>query len=280
MTGVNEAQREAWNGESGLRWTADADGRDRVIAGVTAVLLEAAALQSGERVLDVGCGCGATTIAAAEIVGRDGPVVGVDVSEPMLAVARQRVADAALPNVSFHCTDAQTHSFEPRAHDVAISRFGTMFFDDPAAAFTNIARTLRPAGRLGMATWQPLVANQWLTVPGAELLRYGTLPETAGPGPGMFALSDPTMITDVLTEAGLTDVDVEAVTVALHLGADVEQAVEYLAGMGVGRAMLATIPERDHAEALDAVRAALVDHATDEGVHLDGAILVTTATNR
>ncbi len=278
MTASNQDQHDAWNGESGQRWITDADGRDRVMTSVAGTLLDAAHLAHGERVLDIGCGCGATTLAAARAVGSAGGVLGVDVSDPMLSVARQRVADAAIDNVTLLQADAQTHRFVGRGVDVAISRFGTMFFDDPAAAFANIASALRPGGRLCIATWQPLIANPWLTVPGGALLRYGSLPETGGAGPGMFAQSDPDTINTVLAGAGFVDIDIRPIAVPLDLGADVDAATAHLADTGVGRAALATIPTDQHLAALDAVREALGDHLDNDGVHLDGAIFLSTAT--
>ena len=277
MTTANESERDAWNGESGERWIADADGRDRVMANVADALIAAAGLRTGEAVLDIGCGCGATTLAAARAVGADGSVLGVDLSEPMLGVARDRVADAALANVTLVASDAQTHAFEPGGRDVAISRFGTMFFDDPTAAFTNIADALRPGGRLCMVTWQPLLANDWLTVPGGALLQYGSPPESVASGPGMFAQSDAEVVAGILQRAGFTEIGVRPCTVPLHLGADLDRATTHLANTGPGRAMLATIPEDQRAGALEAVRTALTDHLTDDGVHLDGGILLTTA---
>ena len=280
MTTPNQTERDNWNGESGQRWIADADGRDRVMTAVADTLLDAAQLRRGEQVLDIGCGCGATALAAARAVGSDGTVLGVDVSEPMLSVARQRLTDAAIDNVALIQADAQTHPFVAQGVDIAMSRFGTMFFDNADAAFVNLASALRSGGRLCIATWQPLIANQWLTVPGGALLRYGSLPESGGPGPGMFAQSDPDTIDTVLTGAGFVDIEIRPDAVPLHLGVDIDDATAHLADTGVGRAVLATVPEDQHPAALDAVREALVDHLGDEGVLLDGAILLTTATVR
>lgn len=273
---ANQEAFEAWNGESGRRWVLDPDRRDEFAAPVGDALLAAAQLRAGEIVLDVGCGCGATTLAAAEAVGSTGAAQGVDLSEPMLEVARRRREDAGATNVTFTLADAQTHPFEP-VHDVVVSRFGTMFFDDPTAAFTNIATGLRPGGRLCIATWQPLLANDWLTIPGAELLRYGTFPDTSSGGPGMFAQSDPAVITGTLDAAGYADITVQAVDVMLRLGDDARDATEHLAEMGTGRAVLATIAEQDRAAALAAVTAVLADHVGPDGVQLSGGILLTTA---
>jgi len=275
---VNQAQRDNWNGDSGHRWVADADRRDAVLAPVADALLTVARIQPGESILDLGCGCGATTILAATHAGPGGTAHGIDLSEPMLAVARQRAHDAGLSTVSFTHADAQTHPLGGAAHDTVISRFGTMFFDDPVAAFINIGRAVRPGGRLVIATWQPLDANDWLIVPGSALLRYGSLPEGQPGAPGMFAQADPGLLRSTLTHAGWTMVDSRAVTVALRLGDDPADATDYLADSGTGRAVLETVPDADRPAALAAVADALAAHTADDGVYLDAAIWITTGT--
>lgn len=278
---ANAEQHTAWNGDSGQRWVADADRRDRVMAPIADALLTKADLRSGDQVLDLGCGCGATTLAAAAAVAPAGHVVGIDLSAPMLAVARTRAADRVATNVTFVFGDAQTHPLPPDRFAVAISRFGTMFFADPVAAFANIATGLAPGGRLCLATWQPLAANDWLMVPGAALLRYGQLPEaTPGAPPGMFAQSEPDAVTATLRRAGFADIGLDAVTVGLTLGRDPVQATGYLANTGIGLAVLATIPDDQHDAALDAVRAVLAERADDAGVQLAAAIWIVTATRR
>jgi SAM-dependent methyltransferase len=277
MTAPNQAEYDDWNGENGQRWVADADRRDRVLDAVATAVLDAARIQPGENVLDIGCGCGATTIAEAKAAGSGGSVDGIDISEVMLSVARTRLDQAHLDTIRLVAADAQTHPFEAARYDVAVSRFGTMFFDDPVAAFTNIGRGLRSGGRLCLATWQPLVANDWLTIPGAELLRFGSLPNGDGEGPGMFAQSEPETLTAVLTAAGFVDINARPVTVVLRLGDDPADATDYLAAGGPGRAVLATITEADRPAALDAVRQALTAYHGADGVHLNGAVLITTA---
>jgi len=277
---ANIDQYEVWNGESGRRWVADHDRRDRAMEAVSVALLGEAGLVAGESVLDVGCGCGATSIAAARAVTPAGTVVGIDLSAPMLQVARDRAEVAGVTNVSFEFGDAQVHDISFDAFDVAISRFGTMFFADPVAAFANIAGALRPGARLCVATWQPLAANDWLTIPGAALLRYGSPPPAAGDGPGMFAQSDPAVIARTLAGSGFAAIAVEPVTVSLALGGDVDDAVDYLAATGVGRALLDTIPAADRPAALDAVGGVLADDVDDTGVHLDAAVWITTASRR
>lgn len=276
MTTANQTQHDTWNGNGGLRWVADADRRDAVLAPVADALLAAARIQPSESVLDVGCGCGATTIAAVTHAGPAGTAHGIDLSEPMLAVARRRALEAGVTTVAFTAADAQTHAFAGADHDAVISRFGTMFFDDPVAAFTNIRGAARSGARLFIATWQPLGLNQWLTVPGAALLRYGTLPDSPPGGPGMFSQADPDLLRSTLTRAGWTSVDSRAVSVTLRLGDDPADATDYLADGGVGRAVLETVPAPEKAAALQAVTDALAPHTTSDGVHLDAAIWITT----
>lgn len=275
---ANQSQFEAWNGESGLRWVARADQRDRVLAPVADALLDAACPSLGSRVLDVGCGCGATTLAAATAVGDRGWATGIDLSAPMLDVARGRATAAALGNTTFVHGDAQTHAFPPGSVDLVIGRFGTMFFADPVAAFTNLRSTLGPSGRLCIATWQPLAANEWLTVPGAALLRHTEMPPTAPGEPGMFAQSEPEIVTAVLTAAGFADIRIEAHDVTFTLGETVDEAVDHLADSGPGRILLESIPEGpDRDAALADVGDALVEYSSDSGVRLGGGVWLIAA---
>jgi SAM-dependent methyltransferase len=248
---ANTDEYEAWNGDSGHRWVVDADRRDHILAPVADALLAAAQL---------------------------GGVYGIDLSEPMLEVARRRADVSGLSNTTLLQGDVQTHRFTGRA-DVAISRFGTMFFADEVAGLANMRGALRPGGRLCIATWQPLEANDWLTIPGAALLRYGTLPDTEAGGRGMFAQSDVENVSWTLHAAGYADPQFQPVTLTLTLGADPDEAADYLAGTGPGRAALEAVPEDQRSAALDAVRAALADHTQPEGVRLGAAIWIITAGN-
>ena len=275
---ANQAQAEAWNGESGARWVATADERDRILAPVADALFAAAELTTGDQVLDIGCGCGVTPLRAAALVGDTGSATGIDLSVPMLDVARQRAEVGGASHSTFICADAQTYGFSPNSVDVVISRFGTMFFSDPVAAFVNIGTALRPDGRLCLATWQPLMANEWLTVPGAALLPHADVPASTPDGPGMFAQSDPEAVTDVLRAAGFVDVSLEDAEVTFTLGQTPDEAVAYLADSGPGRALLEAIPDgaaRD--AALADVSAALVDLHDEAGVRLGGGIWLVSA---
>jgi SAM-dependent methyltransferase len=275
---ANTEQYEAWNGNSGHRWVTDADRRDHILAPVADALLAAAHLTTGESVVDIGCGCGATTLAAARAVGSAGSVCGIDLSEPMLGVARRRAEASDRADITLVQGDVQTHRLAAD-FDAAISRFGTMFLADQTAALVNIRGGLRPGGRLCLATWQPLEANDWLTIPGAALLRYGGFPAAEAGGPGMFAQSDADNVTATLQAAGYADPQLEPVSLSLTLGADPDEAVDYLAGTGVGRAILDAVPDDQRPASLDAVRAALAAHTDAGGVRLGAAIWLVTADN-
>ena len=172
----NADQREQWARE-GAQWVAEADRYDTMFQPFGEAVLAAASLAPGERVADVGSGNGALTIEAARRVGPTGMALGIDISTPMLDLARRRATQAGTGNVKFVEADAQVHPFGGGSLDAILSRFGVMFFDDPQAAFANLAGALRPGGRLAFACWQDLFQNEWMLVPGAAAAQYVGLPE-------------------------------------------------------------------------------------------------------
>jgi ubiquinone/menaquinone biosynthesis C-methylase UbiE len=161
----NAVQAEHWNGTEGHHWAAHHERYEAMLGPFGVHVLDAVEIQPGERVLDVGCGTGDLSLAAARAVGSADRVVGIDLSVPMLETARRRASTAGLGNASFVAGDAQGHGFRESEFDVVVSRFGVMFFTDPVAAFTNLARALRPGGRLGFVCWQDAGVNDWMLVP-------------------------------------------------------------------------------------------------------------------
>lgn len=280
MSIANTAQAEQWNsGEGVAHWISNQARYDRMHAPFTAMILEAAALRPGRHVLDVGCGCGGTTLAAARLIA-PGPAVGLDLSAPMLVRARSGAEAAGLGNVAFQQGDAQVYPFGPARFDTVISRFGTMFFADPVAAFANIRSATRPGGRLVFVCWQPRAANQWLLVPGAALAQHVPPADFgSGDGPGMFAFADPDRPRQILARAGWRDVEItsEHASILVGGGGSVEDAVRFLRTASMGRTMLAGADADTADRALASLRAALARHADADGVRLDAAVWLVQA---
>jgi len=240
-----------------------------------------AGVRAGECVIDVGCGTGTLAMQLAAAVGAHGSVLAIDIAEPLLAAARRRCLHGGHANVRLLRADAQTHRFERGCHDVVVSRLGVMFFDDPVAAFANLASALRPGGRLAFASWGPLAANPWFVLPlevGIE--RLGP-PEPQPPrAPGPLALSEPDYIDEVLSGAGFADVRIDQVDTHLPGARSTRDEAELMSLFGP----LARLMRERGAD--EATRLTLVDRladrlarfATADGVRLPAAVHLTTAT--
>jgi SAM-dependent methyltransferase len=280
MTIANREQAEHWNNSDEVgHWITQQTRYDGQLSVFVEMLIDGASLHAGDRVLDVGCGCGATTHAAARIVA-PGTAVGIDLSGPMLECARTDAAAAGLANASFEQGDVHVHAFDRDAFDAVISRFGIMFFDDPVAAFTNLHNATRSDGRLAFVCWQPLTENEWLLVPGAAIAEHLPLPEGGDPNaPGMFAFADPARVKQVLTDACWHDITVTSKHTPMLIGGGgtVDDTVEFLRTGSIGRTLLAGAEPEVAERALRAVRAALEERANDRGVELDAAVWLVQA---
>jgi SAM-dependent methyltransferase len=279
---ANERQAEAWNGPESAHFVDHADRYDRQLEPITQALLERANAEAGQVVLDVGCGSGATTLAAA---ARAEHVVGVDLSRPLLELARRRAQAANIHNAEFVIADAQTHDFATGGFDLFISQFGLMFFDDPLRAFTNIRGSLRSGGRATFVSWQGLRANEWLMLIGDAVSRHLELPEFGGQsrGPGMFALCEPAEITSLLGAAGFDHVECDscASTIVIGGGGSLDDSVDFLLGMGMARGLLGLVDTSARDDVLRTVRSDLVDRYEDGvGLRLGAAAWVVTAQSR
>lgn len=229
----NEAQSEYWNGDAGQNWVRNADKLDLLLQPFIEELLKRVHLNQSEHVLDIGCGAGALTLSAAAIVGPERGAVGVDVSAPLVNLARSRAAVSGQP-ATFVVDDASAFRAE-KPLDAAISRFGVMFFDDPAEAFTSIRRNLRPEGRLAFVCWAPLRENPWATIAldAVSTMLTDPLPSPAPGTPGPFSMADADDIRAVLHGAGWRGVQVEAFRPELVLpGETVPEIAEFLMQMG------------------------------------------------
>jgi SAM-dependent methyltransferase len=211
--GANATQRDYWNTIAGPRWVGLEGFVERRVRAVNDLLLARSRVSSGERVLEVGCGTGAFTVPLAEAVGERGEVLGADISSAMLTAARKRLAEAGLRNVSLIEADAQTHRFEPGRFNLITSRFGVMFFADPAAAFANLLPASRPEGRLCFACWGPLEANRHWLIPYEVALRHLGPPAPKPPrAPGPMAFADPDYVRSFLGAAGFAAIEIHRET--------------------------------------------------------------------
>jgi SAM-dependent methyltransferase len=276
---TNQAQIEYWNQQSGPKWVAQQGELDRLLASLGLAAMERLSPLAGASVIDVGCGCGDTTLALADRTGPSGAVLGVDISGPMLARARERAAGR--PNVTFLQADAQTHRFEPASADALFSRFGVMFFADPAAAFANLRSALRPGGSVSFVCWQRLDRNPWCLVPLGAMAPHVQLPPPPAPGePGPFAFGDPDRVRGILEGAGFATVRLETLEQPLRIGTGgLDEAVTFTLDAGPAARFLKDVAADVKARVRDAVGAALAPYAGPHGVSLDGACWIVTARN-
>jgi SAM-dependent methyltransferase len=258
-----------WNGPAGLRWVTAQEQLDRLLAPFQEALLAHARPAPGERAVDVGCGCGATTLAVAAAVAPGGAALGLDVSAPMLARARERAVGLAA--ATFVEADAATHRLDPPA-DLLVSRFGVMFFADPGAAIANLLRLLQPGGRLAFVCWRALEENPWASIPFAAASgALGVAAPLDAEGPGPFAFADAARVRRLLQAAGFEAITVDPVDREMVLGSDLEEAVTFASFGGPTARLLAGVDEASRARAEGAVREALAPHARAGGVALGGA---------
>ena len=227
---ANAAQRRYWNTVAGPRWVAAPGFRERRNQESLALLLGRLGLTGGERVLEIGCGTGALTLPLAAVVGEHGQVVAVDISEPMLGAARQKIGERGLHNVTLLLGDAQVFELEPAAFDLATSRMGVMFFADPAAAFRNIGGALKPGGRLVFACWGPLAENRhWLISYDVALRHLGPPAPQPAHEPSPLAFANPDYIRRILAAASFAEITVERAHPAIICGSPEEEAGQALA---------------------------------------------------
>lgn len=281
---ANSDQREYWNGADSREWVEHPDRFDEMLGPFGELLLERAAPDVGSRVLDLGCGSGALTLEAARLVGDDGHALGVDLSTAMIENARRRATQAGATNVRFEVADAQVGDLGG-PHDLALSRFGIMFFADPVAAFANVASSLTVGARLQVVCWAPALDNDWVAVPMGAMLEVlgapsGELPPPDQPGP--FRYADPGPLLDTLEQAGFVDAAAERVDTALLLGGrgSMEHVLGFLAGSGMFRALLGDVAPDVRADVLASVEGALTPYRVDDGVRIGAAVWLVSARRR
>ncbi len=276
--GANQEQIDFWSGVAGQRWVAAQRDMDRTIRPLGEAALTALDLAPGLRVLDVGCGCGDTTLAIAARVGPSGRVFGVDVSEPMLARARERAKDAPGAPIEFEFADASSTPL--RTVDRIFSRFGVMFFDEPVGAFRHLRSSLAPGGRIAFVCWRPLTANPWARIPlEAAVSVLGPSPTQPAPdAPGPFAFGDAARLRAILGYAGLHDVAIEPFDVDLSWTTDgSDEAVrETFVRIGPAARRLVDAPDDLRDRAIDAIMEALLPYRSPSGLVMPAAVWIVT----
>ena len=274
----NADQIAYWNGAGGLRWAQRQPVQDILLQPVADLIIDRAKIRSGERVLDVGCGSGSTTFAFAKAVGPSGHVMGIDISAPMLAVARE-VTPPGSP-VEFALADATIHPFAPESFDLLASRFGVMFFADPALSFANLRKAMRRTGRLAFACWREARSNPFFMVPLQAVYQHvPKMPQVGPEEPGPFAFASEERVKRILDAAGFSEVAMEPVDLALDvaIGGGLEAAVRSAIEIGPAARALTDHPPETVAAATQSIREALRPLAKGQTVLLDAAIWIVTA---
>ena len=277
MAIANTEQAEAWDGHEGDQWTENADRYEGASWRVVAPLMRPDRFEPADRVLDVGCGTGLTTLDAARLVS-DGHATGVDLSNRMLGFARDRAATEGVANVTFVQADAQVHPFEPASADVLISSFGAMFFNDPDAAWANLATALRPGGRMAVLAWRELQENEWLMGIRQALALGRELGFPPPDAPTPFSLADPDRVRRILGGAGFTDIELEPIDEPMEVGRDADDAYEFVSQIGIVEGLLDGIDEAGRAEGLANLRDLIKAHESAQGVLLPTAAWLIKAT--
>jgi SAM-dependent methyltransferase len=274
----NADQIAYWNGPAGGRWADRQAAQDILLGPVADILIDRAKPVSGERVIDVGCGSGATAIAFGRKVAPSGHVFGIDVSNPMLERARAS-APKDLP-IDFVLADATVYPFDPQSVDLLASRFGVMFFADPVLSFTNMRKALRPSGRLAFACWREPRENPWMLAPLQAVYKHvPKLPPQGPEDPGPFAFASEERVNRILSAAGFTNIAMEPCPLSLDIaiGGGLDAAVQSVLGIGPSNRALEGQPAEIRAAAIQSIREMLTPLAKGNTVPLAGSIWIVTA---
>jgi SAM-dependent methyltransferase len=280
MHADNAAQVDYWNRTAGQRWTDRQAEQDELLRPISELLMAAADARPGQRVIDIGCGCGDTTLDLAARVSPNGEVLALDISEPMLQRARER-APKTLP-ARFVLADATVYDFEPEWADLAASRFGVMFFADPARSFANLRKGLKPGARLAFVCWREAKQNPWMTIPLREARKHAPpLPETNPEDPGPFAFADNQRVRRLLGAAGFADIEIAPRDLDLDvaIGRGLDAAVASAMGIGPTSRILDGQSNAVRAAAAADIKKALAERAKGASVPLGAAIWLVTASN-
>jgi ubiquinone/menaquinone biosynthesis C-methylase UbiE len=274
----NNDQRALWNGADAEYWVREQERMDRTLAPVTGPLLSFAAPVAGSTVVDVGCGCGTTTIELARAVGPVGRVVGVDVSEGMLGLAEERLREFG--NATCLLGDAAELPLGEIGAELIVSRFGVMFFGNPTAAFANLRTALIPGGRLRFACWRPIAENPWLQIPLHAVYEHvPRMPRPDAEEPGPFSFGDTARVERILEAAGFEAICFTPLDVQIDLapGGTLDEATAQSSSVGPAKRALKEQPDDARAAAVESIRRALAPYVSPAGVKLAGAVWLVAA---
>jgi ubiquinone/menaquinone biosynthesis C-methylase UbiE len=276
-TSPNADQITYWNTRAGDTWAAMQKRIDAQVGPLGLQGIEQLAPRKGEKLVDIGCGCGTTTFELARRVGASGHVTAVDISKPMLNVARQSADHAGASNVAFLEADAQVHAFAPASFDALFSRFGVMFFGDPIAAFKNLVAALKPrSGRLTFVCWRPLKENPWMATPLKAAMQHLPPQPSADPlAPGPFAFADAERVKGILTQAGFREIAIMPHDQKVELGT-LRDAAEHCTRVGPLARLLAENPEAVHS-VKETLRSTLREYDVDGLVKMDAGVWIVSA---
>lgn len=281
MSEANAEQSTYWNDQAGPKWVALQSHLDAMLTPIGVAALDRLGDIAGAAVLDVGCGCGATTLEIARRVGPRGSVMGVDISRPMLERARQSAREAGHDNAEFVCADAQTENLK-RTFDAVFSRFGVMFFADPTAAFANLRRAMNPGAALSFACWRSIDQNEWMMVPLMAALQHIPPPEPPPPGaPGPFAFADRARVEGILGGAGFANIEIEPHDPVVDIGGGLplQQVADFVVQMGPTSRLLQDASDDLKSRVASSIASALKPSYANGRVALKGAAWLVRARN-
>lgn len=273
---------EFWNGEGGQKWLRFQKNIDNGLSHLGIKAIKAAALESGEYVLDIGCGWGNTSFEIAPHVGPFGGIKGIDISEIILKQTPTRAKLAIRLNIDFECADVQSYSFKSKSFDVVFSRFGVMFFNEPVDAFKNIRKALKPSGRMSFVCWQSIEVNEWVRLPLDIAEKYVPLIPRPNPEePGGFSFGDPNRVKSILKKAGFVDIEITPFNTTFNVGKTVNDAVTFLSQIGPASSVLddPDVDDIDKNLITTNLHDKLAIYKTKDGIELGAATWIVTARN-
>ena len=278
LTIANQEQREFWSDIKGDLWVTLQPRIDTMLATFGDKALDTLNPQSGERILEIGCGTGTTTLALGERVGASGEILAADLSRPMLSKAIERANLCAEHPITFVEADAQVHNFPTAAFDAVYSRFGVMFFDNPVAAFRNIRKAVRPGGRMAYVCWADRKANPWIRIPAGAAKACLDLPAPPpDDAPGQFSMENEGRVQQILHDAGWSDIGLERFTVDGSIGSDAADAASFITKMGPMSEPFALADSDTQNKTLQVIEEALTPYANDSGVTLGFSTWIVSA---